>query len=78
MMETTPLHVTFPLPFYMIRPGNELKSLRKKFNDAFINCLKRSEGENFYEEFKIKRLMNCCPNWLSTPWKMHQQNSWEG
>jgi len=62
MMETTPLHVTFPLPFYMIRPGNELKSLRKKFNDAFINCLKRSEGENFYEEFKIKRLMNCCPN----------------
>jgi hypothetical protein len=46
----------------MIRPGNELKSLRKKFNDAFINCLKRSEGENFYKEFKIKRLMNCCPN----------------
>jgi hypothetical protein len=42
-MEIPPIHVTFWWPSHVIRPEDELESLRKKLNDGAINYLEKNE-----------------------------------
>lgn len=53
MMRIPLIHVTFSQPSYVIKPEDELKSLRKKLNGA-ASYLEKGEREYYNEYFKVK------------------------
>lgn len=54
MMRIPLIYVTFSQPSYVIRPEDEIKSLRKKLNGA-ANYLEKGEGEDCNEYFEVKK-----------------------